>query len=80
MRENHIEREMFEARQNLEDNLGKLVHKAREQISFRARITNLVANHMPALLGIAALAGVGLALLVPRAVTADLRAARRSPS
>ncbi len=58
-----IEREMLHAREDLEDSLGKLLHKAREKISIRARIEHAVANQTPTSLIVALIAGAGFALL-----------------
>ncbi len=62
--EEKIEREMFEARQSLEENLDKFVHKVREKTSIRAKVDHVVAGKAPRTLIIAALAGAGVALLL----------------
>ena len=66
LEEEHIEREMFEARQSLEENLDKFVHKVRETTSIRAKVDHAVASKAPKTLIVAALAGAGLALLLHR--------------
>ena len=43
-----IEREMFEARQDLEECLDLLIHKAREQVAVRARAEHAVRESVQA--------------------------------
>ena len=66
MHEKKIQREMFEARQDLEENLDKLLHKTRETISLRARLENMIGSRALASVGVAALAGGAFALLFHR--------------
>ncbi|MBA2541806.1 MAG: hypothetical protein H0V17_19335 [Deltaproteobacteria bacterium] len=52
-----IERELFEAKQDLEQNLDQVVHKAKETIEVRARLKNaaeeIIRKHpLPIVLGI----------------------------
>jgi hypothetical protein len=54
-----IEREMFEARQNLEDNVGLLAHKVRETTAVGARLRHIARENV----GTIAAIGGGLALL-----------------
>jgi hypothetical protein len=65
-----IEREMFEARQDLEESLDQLIHKAREKLEVRARAEHAVDENRTVLivaaLGIAAVVALFVALRVRR--------------
>jgi hypothetical protein len=65
-----IEREMFEARQDLEESLDQLIHKAREKLEVRARAEHAVDENRTVLivaaLGIAAVVALYVALRVRR--------------
>jgi hypothetical protein len=65
-----IEREMFEARQDLEASLDQLIHKAREKLEVRARAEHAVDENRSVLivaaLGIAAVVALYVALRARR--------------
>jgi hypothetical protein len=65
-----IEREMFEARQDLEESLDQLIHKAREKLEVRARAEHAVDENRTVLivaaLGIAAVLALYVALRARR--------------
>lgn len=63
--EKQIERDMYRARENLEENLDKLVHKTRETISVQARFEHWIAERPMIILGAFA-AGAVFALAFPR--------------
>lgn len=69
-----IEREMFEARQDLEQNLAQLDHRVREKAEIKARATHaadqFVDRNARKLAIAAAVAVCALALLVLRRLTA----------
>lgn len=65
-----IEREIFDAREDLEENLDRLMHKARERLAVRARTGHAVRNFAREYPNVAALAVIGCVvaiLLVRRA-------------
>lgn len=69
-----IEREIFHARQDLEENLDRLVHKVRERLAVRARASHALqeaARSRPLWLAAAICGACGLVLLL-------LRRARRT--
>lgn len=65
-----IEREMFEARQDLEVNLGRLAHKAREELAIGARarhaVSESVRGHVALIVTTAVLTCMVLAVMVWR--------------
>lgn len=65
-----IEREIFDAREDLEDNLDRLMHRAREQLAVRARAGHRLrefAREFPAVTTACVIACVIAVLLVVRA-------------
>ena len=65
-----IEREIFQAREDLEDNLARLMHRARERLAVRARAGHAirtVARNYPNVTTVAVIACVVVLLLVRRA-------------
>lgn len=65
-----IEREIFDARESLEENLDRLVHKARERLALRARARHAVsgfAGQYPNITTAAVIACVIVVLVVRRA-------------
>ena len=65
-----IEREIFRARADLEENLDRLMHRARERLAVRARARHKVrefARDYPNVTTVAILACVVVLLLVRRA-------------
>ena len=65
-----IEREIFHAREDLEENLDRLMHRARERLAVRARAGNAArqfARDFPNVTTVAILACVVVLLLVRRA-------------
>jgi ElaB/YqjD/DUF883 family membrane-anchored ribosome-binding protein len=65
-----IEREIFDARENLEENLDRLMHRARERLAVRARARHAVGEFLreyPNITAAAAIACVIVILVVRRA-------------
>jgi hypothetical protein len=65
-----IEREIFNAREDLEHNLDRLMHRARERLAVRARARHAIrgfAREFPNLATLGAIACVVVILLVRRA-------------
>ena len=65
-----IEREIFDAREDLEENLDRLMHRARERLAVRARARHAVrdfARSYPNVTTLAVIACVVVLLLVRRA-------------
>jgi len=65
-----IEREIFHARENLEENLDRLMHRAREGLAVRARARHAIrgfARDYPNVAAVAVIACVVAILLVRRA-------------
>ncbi|HEX3478330.1 MAG TPA: hypothetical protein VHT91_25090 [Kofleriaceae bacterium] len=65
-----IEREIFAARQNLEENLDRLVHRARERLALRARARHAARGFVrdyPNITTVTIVACVVVLLLVRRA-------------
>lgn len=65
-----IEREIFNARENLEENLDRLMRRARERLAVRARAGHAVrglVHEYPNLTAVAVVACVVVLLLVRRA-------------
>jgi hypothetical protein len=65
-----IEREIFNAREDLENNLDRLMHRARERLALRARAGNAArrfAHDFPTVTTVAIVACVVVLLLVRRA-------------
>ena len=65
-----IEREIFDAREDLEDNLDRLMHRARERLALRARTGHAArefARDYPNVTTVAMIACVVVLLLVRRA-------------
>ena len=65
-----IEREIFDAREDLEANLDRLMHRARERLALRARARNATrqfARDFPNVTTVAIAACVVVLLLVRRA-------------
>ena len=65
-----IEREIFDAREHLEENLDRLMHRARERLAVRARASNAArrfARNYPNVTTVAIVACVVVLLLVRRA-------------
>jgi hypothetical protein len=65
-----IEREIFDARADLEHNLDRLMHRARERLAVRARARHAIrdfAREYPNLATVAVIACVVAILLVRRA-------------
>lgn len=65
-----IEREMFDAREDLEDNLDRLVHRARERLAVRARAGHAIRQfprEYPNVTAVVMIACVVALLLVRRA-------------
>ncbi len=65
-----IEREIFDARENLEQNLDRLMHRARERLSVRARAGHALRGFVrdyPNVTTAAVIACVVVLLLVRRA-------------
>jgi hypothetical protein len=65
-----IEREIFNAREDLENNLDRLMHRARERLALRARAGNAArrfARDFPTVTTVAIVACVVVLLLVRRA-------------
>jgi ElaB/YqjD/DUF883 family membrane-anchored ribosome-binding protein len=65
-----IEREIFRARQNLEENLDRLMHRARERLAVRARAGHAARQFVrdyPNVTTVAIVACVVVLLLVRRA-------------
>lgn len=65
-----IEREIFNARENLEENLDRLMHRAREGLAVRARARHAIrgfARDYPNVAVVAVIACVVAILLVRRA-------------
>jgi ElaB/YqjD/DUF883 family membrane-anchored ribosome-binding protein len=63
--EKQIEKDMYRARENLEENLDKLVHKTRETISVQSRLEHWIAERPVLILGAVA-AGAVFGLILPR--------------
>lgn len=65
-----IEREIFDAREDLEQNLDRLMHRARERLAMRARAGHAIrrfARDYPNVTTVAMIACVVVLLLVRRA-------------
>lgn len=65
-----IEREIFDAREDLEDNLDRLMHRARERLAVRARASHAArqfTRDFPNVTTLAIVACVVLVLLARRA-------------
>ena len=73
MRDNvEIEREIFEARQDLEDNIGLLAHKVRETTAVGARLRRIARDNARTIAAIAAgLAALWLIGVIRRARASD---------
>jgi hypothetical protein len=63
-----IEREMFHAREDLEQNVDRLAHKIREQVAVPARVRHAVGGaareHLAVLITGAAIASVVIGLMI----------------
>jgi hypothetical protein len=65
-----IEREIFDAREDLEDNLDRLIHRARERLAVRARAGRAIrgfGRDYPNVTTVVVIACVVVLLLVRRA-------------